>query len=457
MIRLKNDKVEQLKWCYQQLGLIVSDGEINDIMQDEECKKVEELFLEKIPNLIRKSAPADIYEILKELKYNYEYLNDCIVYGSLKRKNVIGLGGGFSTGKSSFLNTLLNSGEILPENINPSTSVPTYIINGPKNKVQGINIFKKKMELDLYSINAISHGFGAVSEDMKSIELGHILRNLVLETPLFSYKHIAFLDTPGYSKPDDANYSAKTDDMVARQQLNTTNYIFWFSPVSESGSLSEKDIAFMKSLRNDMPLTIICSKANRRTAEQRNQIKQEILHQVKNYQLNVENIYFFDTETPDALDASGILNLIERLDQTPYDGSTLGKNMKKFFLKMNNYYENLERDLAQKVNRMNQAILCIDDEPKIRNGLQALIQEMNSERTEVETYKSSLEHIEVELFRLVQSISNRYDFAFVIPNVRGIMSELQKENEILNTQTRNRFAHKENSFSKLAKGRFEEC
>ena len=124
---------------------------------------------------------------------------------------------------------------------------------------------------------------------------------------------------------------------------------------------------------------------------------------------------------------------------------------------MNNYYENLERDLAQKVNRMNQAILCIDDEPKIRNGLQALIQEMNSERTEVETYKSSLEHIEVELFRLVQSISNRYDFAFVIPNVRGIMSELQKENEILNTQTRNRFAHKENSFSKLAKGRFEEC
>lgn len=284
---MTDETKEQLLWCYQQLGSIVSDDIGENAKQDEDLRKIEKIFLVEIPRLIRKSAPADIYDLLQELQYNYEFLHDCIIYGSLKRKNVIGLGGGFSSGKSSFLNTVMGQGEILPENINPSTSVPTYIVNGNENKVSGINIFQKNMELDLFSINAISHGFGSFADDIKSIELGHILRNLVLTTPFFKYKNIAFLDTPGYSKPDDVNYSAKTDEMVARQELNTTNYVLWFSPVSESGSLAETDIAFIKSLREDLHISIICSKANRRTVEQREQIRKTILQQIEFSKLNV--------------------------------------------------------------------------------------------------------------------------------------------------------------------------
>lgn len=454
---MDNQKLQQFMWCYQQLGLIVADNMAESSRQDEDIRKIENIFVVKIPELIKKSAPADIYDLLQELQYNYEFLHDCIVYGSLKRKNVIGLGGGFSSGKSSFINTMMGQGEILPENINPSTSVPAYIVYGSKNRVSGINIFKKQMELDLFSINAISHGFGSVFDDMKSIELGHILRNLVLSTPLFEYKNIAFLDTPGYSKPDDKNYSAKTDEMVARQQLNTTNYILWFAPVSESGSLAETDILFIKSLREDLHISVICSKANRRTKEQREQIKQKILRQVELAKLNVDNIFFFDTETPKGLDAEKIMALISDYNSKQYDGSALGKNMKKFFIRIEEYYENKDKEIAQKVNRMNQATLCIENDYLVRDGLQALINDMKSERNQLKLYKEKMKELEIELCKLVSCISNRYGFDFVIPEYSALMSEIHGENMAMNTQKRSGFARANSSFSKLAKGRFEEC
>lgn len=450
------EKMKQLLWCYQQLGLIVADNTAESSRQDEELRRIESIFLVKIPELIKKSAPADIYDLLQELQYNYEFLHDCIVYGSLKRKNVIGLGGGFSSGKSSFLNAMMGQGEILPENINPSTSVPAYIVNGYENKVSGINIFQKHMELDLFSINAISHGFGSVADDMESIELGHILRNLVLSTPLFKYKNIAFLDTPGYSKPDDMNYSAKTDEMVARQQLNTANYILWFAPVNESGSLVETDISFIKSLRDDLHISVICSKANRRTREQREQIKQTILRQVERAKLNVDNVFFFDTETPEGLDAEKIIALISDYNSKQYDGSALGKNMKKFFIRMEEYYENKDKEIAQKVNRMNQAILCIEDDYLVRDGLQVLVSDMKNERKQLKSFKEKMKELEMELYKLVSCISNRYEFAFKLPEYSTLMLEIHSENMAMNTQKRNGFARTNSSFSKLAKGRFEE-
>ena len=453
---MTDETKEQLLWCYQQLGSIVSDDIGENAKQDEDLRKIEKIFLVEIPRLIRKSAPADIYDLLQELQYNYEFLHDCIIYGSLKRKNVIGLGGGFSSGKSSFLNTVMGQGEILPENINPSTSVPTYIVNGNENKISGINIFQKNMELDLFSINAISHGFGSFADDIKSIELGHILRNLVLTTPFFKYKNIAFLDTPGYSKPDDVNYSAKTDEMVARQELNTTNYVLWFSPVSESGSLAETDIAFIKSLREDLHISIICSKANRRTVEQREQIRKTILQQIEFSKLNVDNIYFFDTETPEGLDAESIKMLILEKNSREYDGSALGKNIKKFFVRMEEYYENKDKELAQKANRMNQAILCIEKEDLVRDGLQALINDMKSERNQLKAYKEKTKELEIELCKLVTAISSRYEFDFVIPEYGVIKSEMHSQNATINTQKRLGFARTNSSFSKLAKGRFEE-
>ena len=107
------------------------------------------------------------------------------------------------------------------------------IVKGEKHEVMGINIFDTKVQMQPRDIKKIAHGFGEVEDDddekiTESVTLGHVLDNIFFSTPLHKYENIAFLDTPGYSKPDSEKYSAKTDEQIARGQLNSSNYILYF-------------------------------------------------------------------------------------------------------------------------------------------------------------------------------------------------------------------------------------
>ena len=123
---------------------------------------------------------------------------------------------------------------------------------------------------------------------------------------------------------------------------------------------------------------------------------------------------------------------------------------------MEEYYEDKDKEIAQKVNRMNQATLCIENDYLVRDGLQALINDMKSERNQLKLYKEKMKQLEIELCKVVFCISNRYGFDFVIPEYSALMSEIHGDNMAMNTQKRNGFVRTNSTFSKLAKGRFEE-
>ena len=186
-------------------------------------------------------------------------------------KNVVALGGGFSSGKSSFLNAMMGGRKILPEDLDPSTAVPTYIVRGKEHEAHGLNVFDAQITLNLRraDLRKIAHGFGEVTDDddrkiTDSITLGHVLKSVFFSTPLHSYEHLAFLDTPGYSKPDAAEYSVKTDEQIARGQLNTSNFILWFVPLEKNGTISQTDIDFIRTLREDIPKMVILSQSDKK-------------------------------------------------------------------------------------------------------------------------------------------------------------------------------------------------
>ncbi len=244
-----------------------------------DLKKIEKIINDKIPETLKKNVPADYYELYKDFKSEYEKFKNFILYDQLIGKNIISLGGGFSSGKSSFLNAL-NGESALPEGIKPSTSVPTYIVNGENYKVLGINIFDTKVEIQTKQLPKIAHGFGEIENDdgniiTENISLGHILESIFLSTPKQKYSNIAFLDTPGYSNPDDVEYSAKTDEQIARGQLNSSNFILWFVQ-ADSGTITEEDIKFLNTLRKDIPKLIILSKADKKPKKDLKQISEKI-------------------------------------------------------------------------------------------------------------------------------------------------------------------------------------
>ena len=171
-----------------------------------DLSRIEEMIQKKIPDTLKKNAPEDFYELYTDFKSEYEKFRDFILYDKLIGKNIVALGGGFSSGKSSFLNALMGK-RVLPADIDPSTSVPTYIVSGDKHEVLGINVFDAKVQMQPKDIRKIAHGFGELEDEeggkaADAVTLGHVLENIFFSTPLHRYDRIAFLDTPGYSKPN---------------------------------------------------------------------------------------------------------------------------------------------------------------------------------------------------------------------------------------------------------------
>ena len=162
---MKEEDIQHVMWNYDQLCKIVRPDSMKGMNKLDKLKPVDDIIKRELPALLKEVAPPNIYELLGDFEAEYDKFKDFIVYDELIGKKIVGLGGGFSSGKSSFLNCLMGGEEILPAKIDPSTSVPTYIVYGQENKVKAINLFDACVELDLFAINQIAHGFGAVGID----------------------------------------------------------------------------------------------------------------------------------------------------------------------------------------------------------------------------------------------------------------------------------------------------
>ncbi len=115
---------------------------ISDIIQPKSVSKSEldELFSEfdnfiknDFLNFSKKVAIPNEAEIYKNLLSLRDELLENIKFSQLVSKNHIGVGGSFSAGKSSFINSILNrdiDDDILPIDSRPNTSIPTYYYRG---------------------------------------------------------------------------------------------------------------------------------------------------------------------------------------------------------------------------------------------------------------------------------------------------------------------------------------
>lgn len=390
-------KYEKLNGEFELLRNIVKPN--NDATLKINLGKIEKIINKFIPYTLEKNAPPNFPELYFDFKYEYSKFREFILYEQLIGRNIVALGGGFSSGKSSFLNSLMGK-QILPSEIDPSTSVPAYIVNGDSSSVYGVNVFDSKINMKVKDIKSIAHGFGETVDENDEIcgdelILGHILKSIFLSTPLQTYKHVAFLDTPGYSKPDTATYSAKTDEKIARAQLNSSNYILWFVQIDD-GTIKEKDINFINTLNKDIPKLIIINKADKRPKED----VQKMIEKVRSV-LDIKGIQYVDVlaysrNKPNYFDSEKIKEYIHNWDKAVYE-STFAYNFKVIFVKCKEYYEHVINDESKRLNRLNTA-LTLSDNSTVTECLSSLVNEIKRNISELKSISSKLKEIQDEFF-----------------------------------------------------------
>lgn len=406
-----------------------------------DLSKIEEIINKKIPDTLGENAPEDFYELYTDFKSEYEKFRDFILYDKLIGKNIIALGGGFSSGKSSFLNALMGK-QILPADIDPSTSVPTYIVRGEEHEVMGINVFDTKVQMQPKDIRKIAHGFGELEDDddrkvTDAVTLGHVLDNIFFSTPLHKYDNIAFLDTPGYSKPDSEKYSAKTDEQIARGQLNSSNYILWFVQ-ADAGTITEEDIKFIKTLREDIPKLIIVNKADKKSITDLKNIIAKIRSTLDIKGIRYVDVFAF-TSKPDQVGDSTLKTFIEEntscikkqidiWNSQVYE-SNFAKNFKQIFVRCKDFYEDEIDGESRKLTRLNTSLTRLsaeDIDSEILEPLQLIVKETQKTVNELKDISKKLKKLQDEFFTEIKFISDVVGIAMPEPSEIDLLQDKVK-------------------------------
>ena len=228
------------------------------------------------------SGGAEAFYALTKL---HRAIVEKVNFPNLEKFFTVAVGGMFSAGKSRFLNSVLGCPSLLPTDTIPTTAIPTYISKGEKDSVFALNYHRKKTKIDTDALKAVCHAFN----EKYGVTFSHILRLISIERMDFKYPSLTFLDTPGYSKSDNAfDKSENADENIAKKHLRNTDYLIWLVDC-QSGTVPITDINFISRLDIDQPVLFVISKADKKTPGQ----IQKIIETAKK-DLNKNNIAYYD-------------------------------------------------------------------------------------------------------------------------------------------------------------------
>ncbi len=201
-------------------------------------------------------ALLTLQEIKKELQL-------VASYPSLFQKTIVAVGGGFSAGKSTFLNNLLGLKLKLPEDMNLTTAIPTYCLKGKKEVLMGFSQNGGMVELPHL---AFDHQF----LESLGFNLKEIMPFMLLSAPSVPFEFLCFIDTPGYN-PGNQGYTGG-DKEASKESLKHAKHILWLVSC-ERGELHKDDLEYLQELYEEgKQVFIVLSRADMRTKRQLEEI-----------------------------------------------------------------------------------------------------------------------------------------------------------------------------------------
>ncbi len=362
-------------------------------LSDELLRFIETDFME----FLKTDTPENITSLLFDFKYEFERFREFTSFPDFSERNVVGLGGRFSSGKSSFLNSLAGE-KILPSGTTKTTSIPTLIGKG-REKILVLNRFDNLAKIDKQALQVLKH---YIHGDGQEYSYSHILKQIFVKTEKILYENLVFLDTPGYSSAETEIYIENTDEKIARAQLNNSNYILWFID-AENGTITREDINFLKTINKNIPILVIVSKADKKKNEI-NEIVQHIKNKPELKELNILDVVPYSARKKKLFPIKSITYYFEQWNKEKIH-VLFAKNFKRFFVSLSDYFTLMEDEKKQELSRLNRA-LALSENDFVKNELSGLIQKSKIIIEKFKSKQKELEDLKIHFFSKIKEIAD---------------------------------------------------
>jgi len=115
-------------------GVVAELGDLRDVIAQE--------FLA----LARRGSPDHFAELYLAFERELDRFAEFCAFPDLAQRFVVGFGGAFSAGKSSLINALLDE-RLLVVEVDPITSLPSYLLHGDADRVYALNLHRQRIHL----------------------------------------------------------------------------------------------------------------------------------------------------------------------------------------------------------------------------------------------------------------------------------------------------------------------
>ncbi|GAA8359153.1 acyl carrier protein [Helicobacter pylori] len=292
-------------------------------------------------------ALLTLQEIQKELQL-------VASYPSLFQKTIVAVGGGFSAGKSTFLNNLLGLKLKLPEDMNPTTAIPTYCLKGKKEVLMGFSQNGGMVELPHL---AFDHQF------LKSLgfNLKEIMPFMLLSTPSVPFEFLCFIDTPGFN-PGNQGYTGG-DKEASKESLKHAKHILWLISC-ECGDIHKDDLEFLQELYEEgKQVFIVLSRADRRTKSQLEEVAKKIRETLKDNGIEFKGICAYSAtryqEYKEFSEKSHVFNSLEEFLMKLNQRSEKQNEILESLYEVHGMYEKAIKQDASRFKRYQKALHSI--------------------------------------------------------------------------------------------------
>ena len=326
------------------------------------AKHLDEMLDKQIMSTLREVKLNDALGLSQQLMKLSDQIMEYQKIRLLMGKTIIGIGGQFSAGKSCFINSLLQSNDdeiLLPENQNPTTSIPTYIVVGEKQELYAYTD-DRKVPLDTEAMQAMTHEFYSAYK----IGFSRFVNNLVIHTPAFPTilsNRAAILDTPGYNKADTATRESLSDGHLASEHLKAADFLIWLVDI-DNGIIKDYDIRFIQELELNTPVLIVFNKADKKPESDCRSIIEETAQVLKQKKLNIFGVTAYSARDTEEYFGNGLINkFMQTVVNYSAQKQDVGKTLKNLINSVENAFNENIRETNERQKNLRHYISNAED------------------------------------------------------------------------------------------------